>query len=64
METATAETSLDIWVDCPYCDEYVNATEDLEEELEGNLRAEDIEAHVTCDNEECKKTFIVTEITY
>jgi len=64
MKTAIAETSLDVWVDCPCCGEYVNATEDLKESLEDDLRAEDIEEHVTCDNKECKEIFIVTEITY
>ena len=64
MKTASAETSLDVWVTCPYCDEYIQATESLKEHLEDDLTAEEIEIEVVCDNRHCKETFLVTEITY
>ena len=64
MKETTANTSLDVWVHCPYCENYQDATEELHEELGADLRAEDIEVQVTCDRKECSKTFIVTEVTY
>ena len=63
MKTAVAETSIEIWVHCPHCDEYQNRLEDLREELDYNeLRAEECEAEIKC--EDCEKSFIVNKITF
>ena len=59
---ATAQTSLDIWVYCPYCNNYQDETERLKEDLQEDLRANNLDVEVEC--EECEKLFIVTEITY
>ena len=64
MKNTSAETSLSIYVDCPYCDNYQNATEDLREHLNSEFKAEDIEVEVLCDYHLCAKTFMITEITY
>lgn len=64
MKTAIAETSLDVWVHCPYCDGYQDVTEQLREELNYDLTSSDLENEIECDHRSCKKTFMVTDITY
>lgn len=65
IKTATGETSLEIWVHCPYCGEYQDSTDELIEELtNGQLSSDNCHTGIVCDNEECGKTFLVTKITY
>jgi hypothetical protein len=65
IKETTASTTLEIWVTCPYCNDYQNRCDDLTEHLcNGELRAEEIEAELRCDNEECDKLFIVTAIEF
>lgn len=64
IKTTKAETSLEIWVECPYCDQYQEVTSKLKDELESDLRAYHLENEIICGDEDCKKTFIVEEITY
>jgi hypothetical protein len=58
----TAQTSLEIYLDCPHCETYQDATEQLREYLEDDLRATDIDAEVIC--KYCVKLFYVTDIMY
>jgi len=61
--TAIAQSHFDIHVDCPYCDNWQDVTDDLQEYLDENeLRADECSAEVTC--EKCKKEFIVTKVEY
>lgn len=62
IKTAVATTNLDVWVDCPYCDSFINVTEGCKPHLDDNLNASDIEVYCTCDT--CNKDFIVTKINY
>lgn len=64
IKESIAETSLVIWVHCPYCQDYNNVTEILKEWLDDDLRATDIDISIKCDNGGCEETFIVNEITY
>ena len=64
MKTATASTSLEIWVTCPYCKIPMDVYEELIDSLQGNLRAPDIEKEIICHNPECEQQFIVTQINY
>lgn len=64
MKKATASTNLEIWVDCPHCDNYQNVFEEIRERLGDDLRAENVDEEITCDDEDCGKTFLVTEIEY
>lgn len=59
-----ASTTLEIWVDCSYCDNYQEVSEQLKECLGYDLRADNIDEEITCDNSECLKTYIVENITY
>ena len=63
-KSTSASTHLDITVECPYCDNYQFVTEDLKEELGYDLRSENVDREITCDNSECQKNFIVTDIQY
>jgi ribosomal protein S27E len=62
MKTASAETSIEIWVHCPHCTEYQNRFDDLREALDGEPRAEECNEVIKC--EDCGEEFVVTEITY
>lgn len=63
MERVHADTFIECNVNCPYCDSYQDKFSDLHEYFEnGEPRATDIEAEITCDD--CKKTFIVEQINY
>lgn len=64
MKTAIASTHLEIWVDCPHCDNYQNIFEEVRECLGEDLRAENIDELITCDDIDCGKEFKVTEIEY
>tara|TARA_R110000744_G_C19331192_1_gene558578 strand:- start:1647 stop:1841 length:195 start_codon:yes stop_codon:yes gene_type:complete len=64
MKKATAEASLDIYVNCPHCGEYQDVTGDLIECLDNELKATDLDEEITCCYNRCGKTFIVEEITY
>lgn len=64
MKKTTADTTLEVWTDCPHCNEYLEVTEQLRECLGEDLRATDIEEEITCDNKKCGKTFLITEINY
>ena len=64
MKKTMASTHLDIKVDCPHCDNYQDVFEELRECLGDDLRAEEIEEEIVCDNDKCGKTFLVTEIQY
>ncbi len=64
MKTAIAETSApETTVDCPYCDNHIEI-EPAEYGLEDGEQygAKNLEIEVFCT--ECKKAFIVNEITY
>jgi hypothetical protein len=63
-KTTEASTTLEIWVDCPYCDNHQEVAEELKECLGYDLRADNIDEEITCDNSECLKTYIVENITY
>lgn len=65
MEKAVAETHFEIWVTCPYCGEYQNRVDDLKDHLDSDeLRAEECEAELRCENEKCKKLFLVEAIEF
>lgn len=64
MKTATATTSLDIWVMCPYCKISMSVHDKLIDSLQENLRVPDIEKEIICDHDTCGEVFKVTEITY
>lgn len=65
IKETTASTSLEIWVTCPYCGDYQNRCGDLTEHLcNGELRADECDAELICENEECGKRFIVTAIQF
>lgn len=61
-KSTTAETTLTVTCDCPYCGEYLDVTDPCREVLDETLRAEGIETEITC--ESCKEVFIITEIFY
>jgi len=63
MKTAIARTSIECWVDCPYCDSYQDRFDDLKEHyVNGEPRADECEAEIVC--EDCKERFVVTSIQY
>lgn len=64
MKEITAETSLDVWVQCPYCNHLQCATSKLKPLLDEDLRATNLEREIKCESKFCKETFMVTEITY
>ena len=64
LKEATAQTCLEVWVTCPYCNDYQEQGNKLREFVEDDLRNNDMEAEVTCEDVECQKEFLVTEITY
>jgi transcription elongation factor Elf1 len=60
-----ATTYLEIYVTCPYCGDWQNRVSDLTEHLSnGELRAEECDAELKCENEECGKRFLVTSIEF
>lgn len=63
IKSTYAETHFEIWVTCPYCDEYQNRVGELKEHLpHDELRADECEAIIKC--ESCKQNFLVEEIQY
>ena len=63
MKTTQAETSVEIWLHCPHCDEFQERFEDLRDALDYNeLRAEECDEELKC--ECCNEYFIVNKITY
>jgi len=62
MKKVDANTSLEVWVDCPYCENYQNVLDDVKESMGYDLRAEDVDIEITC--KECKKTFMIVDINY
>lgn len=63
IKTTQAYTSLEINVNCPYCNSYLDVRDDCVENLtNGELSAENIEQEITCPD--CKKEFIITDIHY
>lgn len=58
----TAETTLEVTVECPYCEECFDCLEDVREELGNDLQAKGIDVEVTCP--ECKQEFVITEVTF
>ena len=62
MKKTIGKTSLEITCDCPYCGSYLYITDQAREVLDSDLRANDIELQVTC--EDCGEPFEVTEIIY
>jgi len=63
-KNAIASTHLDITVDCPYCDKYQIVTEQLKEVIGYDLRCENVNVEIICDNENCLKSYTVTEVIY
>lgn len=57
-----AQTSLEVLVHCPKCAAFLDVTEELREELDEHLRADNIDREITCD--ECDSEFIVTDIHF
>lgn len=63
LKTTQAYTSLEINVNCPYCDNYFDIRDEAIENLcNGELSIENIEQEITCPD--CKEDFIVTDIFY
>lgn len=65
MKKTIATSRLTITTDCPYCDEYLDLTDELAECLndeDGFLRAKEIEHETECPR--CHKHFIVEQIEY
>ena len=62
VKTTKAETNLEVWVDCPYCENYQDVTSELKDELQDDLRAYHLENEISCNS--CNNMFIVEEITY
>lgn len=61
MKTTYAKSYFSIDVDCPYCENSIDATTELTPYLDDDkLSAESIEAEITCS--ECNKIFIVESI--
>lgn len=63
IKETTADVTLEIWTDCPYCG-YFQDVSDLKEHLEDDLRADHIEEEITCENKDCGKRFIINQINY
>jgi hypothetical protein len=62
---AEAQTTLEIHVNCPYCDNFMDVTELLIEELNcGPLTAKSLDIIVKCDNKSCKESFIINNVNY
>lgn len=64
MKKASATTYLEVWVDCPHCQNYQEVTDELREELVSDLTANHLDTEINCDNKECKKVYMVTKVTY
>lgn len=65
IKETTATTFLEIMVKCPYCGFHQERLDDLREHLDcGEIRATDCQAELRCENKECDKIFIVTDIKY
>jgi uncharacterized Zn finger protein len=62
MKTTEAQTTLEINCNCPYCDAYLDITDESKEYLDETLRTENDEIEIRC--EECNDIFIVDKITY
>lgn len=64
IKRSTAQTYLEVLVNCPYCNCFQDIVGQVRRCLGDDLRAEDIEALVTCENKSCNEDFLVTEIRY
>ena len=65
VKEVAAESHFNIWVDCPWCNNSMDKTDQLKDCLiSGHLSEKDIDEEVRCDNKNCNKLFWVTEITY
>ena len=63
MKEVEAYTSIEVNVDCPYCNEWLNILNVSVREVLGNeLSCKDADVEIVCIS--CKKTFIVHEIIY
>ena len=63
MRTTEAETHLEVWVHCPYCDRFQNKVDELKHHFDyGELSALECEVEIEC--EKCKEVFIVEQIHY
>jgi hypothetical protein len=60
-----ADSFFEIWVTCPHCDVYQLRTYDLTDYLDANeLRAEECEVELRCEEVECSKSFIVESVVF
>ena len=62
LKTAVAVTHLQIWVNCPNCDNYQEVLDNVRESLGGELSVDECEEEVRCD--ECKEVFLIDRIEY
>jgi len=61
---AIAHTFLEIRVQCPYCSNYQDVTDELLGDLGDDLRADNLEKEITCDNDACQHKFIVNRVDF
>jgi hypothetical protein len=61
---AEAQTTLEIHVNCPHCDNFMDVTEKLKEHLDSDLKASNLDIVVKCDNKSCNESFIINNINY
>lgn len=64
MKEVYAHSSFEITTDCPYCDGYLDLTEELREALDPNdfLQSKDCDIEIKCP--ECNEIFLVKEIEF
>jgi len=64
LKEVTAHVSLEVWVNCPHCDNKQDVSDALIDNLDENLCASNLEVEIKCDNNNCQEKFIITKANY
>lgn len=64
IKTAEAQCSFEVHVNCPHCDNQIDVFEKVRDSLDSDMRAENLDVLVKCDNKKCQEEFIVTKVNY
>lgn len=67
MKTATARVDLEVWANCPHCDEPQEIKEEVDEAeawFSHRLDIPKCEVEILCENPDCEKQFLVTKANF
>jgi hypothetical protein len=64
IKEAEASTVLSVYVNCPHCDNYQDVSDGVVEHLDSDLKADNLDIVIKCDNKNCKEKFIITKSNY